>query len=76
MAKPENELEKRKRIGDLLDRAEWDFSRCPADRLGFCFTYEYGRACPEIIKRYHHAKKHDPSQFDKYGQCKGVSPNY
>ncbi len=30
-----SKIDEIKRIGDLLDRDEWDFSSCPEDRLPF-----------------------------------------
>ena len=76
--KPEStsELDEIKRIGDLLDRVEWDFSSCPEDRLGFCLAYEYAREVPEIIERFEQAQKHDRSQFDEHGQWHHIFYSY
>ena len=69
MAKPENKLDKVNHIGDLLDRLEWDFSSCPDNRLYFCFTTEFAREIPEIIKQFYHDQEHNPKKFDEgYGQ--------
>lgn len=73
--KPDNELEEQKRIGDLLDRDEWDFSRCPEERIYFCFTYEYAREIPSIIERFRYAQEHDREQFDEEGQWHHVVYN-
>jgi hypothetical protein len=50
-----------------IDRAEWDFSRCPDDRGYLAYTYEYGRQIPEIIERFNHDRAHNPAAFDPLG---------
>jgi hypothetical protein len=45
-----------------LDRNEWDFEKCPADEIDYCWTYEYARESEllrKLIMKWRRGAKED-----------------
>ncbi len=58
-------------ISATLAREQWDFSRCPDDKIGMCHGYEYSRESPEVIAAYYRDKKRNRN-FDKFGNWRTI----
>jgi hypothetical protein len=42
---------------DELAAEEWDFSRCPDNRIYQCWAYEFARKAPSIVAEYEERKR-------------------